>query len=96
MHFEWDPGKEAANTGKHGVAFTEAVTVFGDPFEITIADPGHSDDEFRFLSLGVSAKNRLLVVAYTEREGRLRIISAREATKQERKQYESPDTSHKQ
>lgn len=95
MEFEWDPDKAAANVKKHGVEFSGAMTVFGDPLERTITDPDHSEGEFRFLSLGVSASGRLLVVAYTEREGRTRIINAREATAQERKQYESPDTSHR-
>lgn len=90
MDFEWDPDKAAANVKKHGVDFSEAVTVFGDPLELTISDPDHSESEFRFVSLGMSASGRLLVVAYTEREGRTRIINAREATSQERKQYESP------
>ncbi len=90
MEFEWDRDKAAANVKKHGVEFAEAVTVFGDPLEVTIADPDHSDGEVRFLSLGMSAGGRLLVVAYTERDGRIRIINAREATSQERKQYESP------
>jgi uncharacterized DUF497 family protein len=65
------------------------MTVFGDPLEVTIRDPGHSVGERRFLSLGQSAARRLLVVAYTEREGRIRLISAREATAQERKTDES-------
>ncbi|HKE86404.1 MAG TPA: BrnT family toxin [Vicinamibacterales bacterium] len=90
MEFEWDPDKATRNAKKHGVEFAEAVTVFGDPLEVTIPDPDHSEGEFRFLSLGLSAGGRLLVVAYTEREGRIRIINAREATSQERKQYESP------
>ena len=89
MDFEWDPDKSAANVKKHGIEFVEAMTVFGDPFEIAISDPDHSDGEFRFISLGMSANSRVLVVAYAEREGRIRIISAREATTQERKQYES-------
>lgn len=95
MEFEWDRDKAAANVKKHGVEFSEAMTVFGDPLEVTIPDPDHSEGEIRFLSLGVSVSGRLLVVAYTEREGRTRIINAREATAQERKQYESSDTSHR-
>lgn len=71
------------------------MTVFGDPLEVAIADPDRSEGEFRFLSLGMSASGRLLVVAYTEREGRTRIINARESTAQERKQYESPDKSQR-
>ena len=89
MEFEWDPGKAGENRKKHGVDFPEASTVFGDPLEITIPDPGHSDGETRFLSLGLSATNRLLVVAYTEREGKIRIIHAREAAPKERRSYES-------
>jgi uncharacterized DUF497 family protein len=95
MEFEWDPDKAAANLAKHGVEFSEAMTVFGDPLELTIADPDHSEDEFRFLSIGVSAAGRLLVVAYTERERRTRIINAREADPKERKQYESTDSSQR-
>ena len=90
MEFEWDPDKATTNVKKHGVEFAEAVTIFGDPFEVMIPDPDHSESEARFLSLGLSAGRRLLVVAYTEREGRIRIINAREATSQERKHYESP------
>ena len=95
MEFEWDADKAASNLDKHGVSFAEAMTVFGDPLEITIADPDHSESEFRFLSIGLSALGRLLVVAYTEREGRTRIISARKATSRERKQYESKESSRR-
>ena len=96
MEFEWDPDKAAANIEKHGVEFSEAITVFSDPLELTIADPDHSEGEYRFLSIGVSMAGRLLVVAYTEREGRTRIINAREAIPKERKQYESTDSSQRQ
>ncbi len=72
-----------------GVAFPEALTVFGDPLEATIPDPDHSDGELRYLSLGRSEANRLLVVSHTERGPRIRIISAREATPKERQEYES-------
>jgi uncharacterized DUF497 family protein len=89
MDFEWDLQKEKLNIAKHGVSFSEAMTVFADPLELTIADPGHSTTEFRFVSMGVSSANQLLVVAYTERGERIRIISARPATARERKQYES-------
>ena len=65
------------------------MTIFGDPFELTIADPYHSEQEFRFISVGLSSGGRLLVVAYTERGERIRIISAREATAKERREYES-------
>lgn len=89
MEFERDPGKAAANLTTHGVTFSEASTIFGDPLEVTISDPGHSEGEARFLSLGLSAESRLLVVAYTEREGRIRIIHARVAAAKERRAYES-------
>ncbi len=89
MEFEWDPEKAVANLKKHGVDFSEAMTIFADPLELTIADPDHSEGEQRFLSIGLSSPGRLLVVAYTERAGRTRIINAREASSPERKQYES-------
>lgn len=89
MKFEWDPEKAAGNLAKHGVGFIDASTIFGDPLELTLSDPDHSEDEFRFLSLGTSSAGRLLVVSYTERGTRIRIISAREATPRERRQYES-------
>ena len=95
MEFEWDPEKAKANARKHGVEFGEAMTVFGDPLEVTIADPDHSEDEPRFLSIGTSTAGRLVVVAYTERAGRTRIISAREASAQERKDYESRNPSRR-
>jgi len=87
--FEWDERKAKQNIRKHGVSFEEAATVFGDQFSITIYDPLHSEDEDRFVILGMSNKNRLLVVVHTERGDKIRIISARKATKKERKQYES-------
>ena len=93
MEFEWDPEKAKANAKKHGVEFGEAMTVFGDPLELTIADPDHSEDETRFLSIGTTTAGRLVVVAYTERAGRTRIINAREASAQERKHYESRNPS---
>ena len=89
MEFEWDAVKAASNLDKHGVSFAEAITVFGDPLEMTIPDPDHSLEEFRFVSMGRSTVGRVLVVAYTEREGRVRVISAREATPTERRRYES-------
>lgn len=89
VEFEWDPSKEQSNMQKHRVDFTEAATVFGDPLELTISDPDHSRGESRFLSMGYSLDNRLLVVSYTERENRIRIISARVASSKERRQYES-------
>jgi uncharacterized DUF497 family protein len=89
MELEWDVAKAESNLEKHGVGFAEAMTVFGDPLEVAIPDPDHSEGEFRFLSLGSSAQGRLLVVAYAEQEGRIRLISAREATPNERRKYES-------
>ena len=88
MEFEWDSDKAAGNLGKHGVAFTEAATVFGDPLAITYYDPDHSDDEDRFLTFGHSSEGRLLVVSHADRADRTRIISARLATRRERKIYE--------
>jgi uncharacterized DUF497 family protein len=89
MEFEWDAAKAASNLDKHGVSFAEAMIVFGDPLEATIPDPDHSSGEYRLLSMGRSEAGRVLVVAYTEREGRIRLISAREATPAERRRYES-------
>ena len=89
MEFEWDANKAALNLYKHGVSFAEAMTVFGDSLEVMIPDPAHSDTELRFVSIGLSQASRLLVVAYTERDRRIRIISAREPTARERREYES-------
>jgi len=90
MDFEWDLQKVSSNERKHGISFTEASTVFGDPLELTISDPAHSQGEYRFLSLGRSESGKLLVVSYTEREqNRIRIISARAATSAEISRYES-------
>ena len=89
MQFEWDPTKADENARKHGVAFTEAVSVFGDPLELVIPDPDHSVGERRFLSIGMSSSGRLLVLSYTERGSRIRLISARTAMARERKTYES-------
>jgi len=89
MEFDWDPEKERINSAKHGISFTEAVTVFGDPLELTIADPDHSEAEVRFISIGMSSASRLLVVGYTDRSKSIRIITGRLASARERKQYES-------
>ena len=86
--FEWDPAKAELNRRKHGVAFDEASTVFGDPLAILMADPDHSVEEQGYLVLGMSTRNRLLVVAFAERPPRTRLISARSATRQERRKYE--------
>ncbi|NOS88854.1 MAG: BrnT family toxin [Methylococcaceae bacterium] len=89
MKFEWDKNKAESNRKKHGVEFSEASTVFADPLEITINDPLHSISEYRFLSIGKSKQGQLLVVSYTEHQANnIRIISARLATKHEKKHYE--------
>jgi uncharacterized DUF497 family protein len=88
MKFEWDPKKASQNERKHGVAFQEAATVFGDPLAITFADPDHSNDEKRYLTFGESTFDRLIVVSHSEAKGRMRIISARLMTRRERKIYE--------
>ena len=86
--FEWDPEKAASNLKDHKVSFDEASTVFGDPLAMLMADPDHSEEEERYLLLGASLQGRLLVVSFAERPPRTRLISAREATRRERRQYE--------
>lgn len=88
MEFEWDPRKDTANQRKHGVGFREATTVFGDPLATTFPDSEHSMSEQRFLTIGVSLGDRLLVVVHTEFKYTIRIISARPATTRERRFYE--------
>jgi uncharacterized DUF497 family protein len=88
MEFEWDPDKANANESKHGVSFDEAMTVFGDPLSFTGYDPDHSDAEDRFVTMGMSAEGRLLIVSHTDRGEKIRIISSREASRAERKDYE--------
>ena len=83
-----DPAKDADNQTKHGVSFEEASTVFGDPLALTDADPDHSTEEQRFLTTGVSIQQRVLIVAHTDRNDRIRIISARLVTAAERRTYE--------
>ena len=85
---EWDAAKARANLKKHGVGFEEAATVFGDALSSTIADPLHSAGEHRFIMVGRSKQGRVMVVAHAERGERIRIISARVASRRERKQYE--------
>ncbi len=87
-NFEWDEDKAKANLAKHEVSFDEATTVFNDEFSITIFDPNHSDEETRFIDLGMSNKGRLLVIVYMERQDKIRIISCRKATPTERRKYE--------
>jgi len=89
MQFEWDPGKAARNLAKHGVSFDEGSTVFGDPLAGTIPDPRHSVEEYRFVTIGHSVEGSLIVVVHVEQGSRTRIISARRATRRERKRYES-------
>ena len=88
LRFEWDDAKSRGNQDKHGVSFAEAATVFSDPLSVVIPDPLHSEDEERFVLLGQSQRQRLLVVVHTEREGVIRLISARLATAKERRDYE--------
>jgi hypothetical protein len=86
--FEWDAAKAKENVKKHGVAFEEAVTVFADPLANIFGDPDHSNDERRELIIGHSNKARVIIVSFTDRDERNRIISARPATARERLDYE--------
>jgi hypothetical protein len=88
---EWNPVKAEINLKKHQVSFKEASTVFDDPLFITFLDVEHSDDEERYITLGLSQRNRLLLLAHTDRKGTIRIISARKATKNERRFYEEAE-----
>jgi len=88
VQFEWDPQKAALNLQNHGVSFEDAASVFADPLAATIPDPEHSTDEARFITMGVTLAQRLLVVVHTDRADRIRIISARAATRAEKKKYE--------
>ena len=88
MNFEWDETKAASNLEKHAVSFEEAVSVFADRLYIDLFDPDHSDEEERYLIVGMSGAGRLLIVSYSEREDVVRIISARELTAAERRAYE--------
>jgi uncharacterized DUF497 family protein len=88
VEYEWDPKKDRINREKHDVSFAEAATVFLDSHHITVLDEDHSIEEFRFRTIGHTASNRLVTVAHTDREDRIRIITAREATARERQQYE--------
>jgi hypothetical protein len=89
MQFEWDPEKSVRNLAKHGVSFDEASTVFGDPLAGTIPDPRHSAQELRLVTIGHSTDGSLIVVVHAERDSRTRIISARRATRRERRRYAS-------
>ena len=88
MIIEWDPRKAAANVRKHGVTFHEAATVLEHTLSITFRDPDHSVDELRFLTIGMSKNGRILMVAHAHREEAVRLISARRATRSERRSYE--------
>ncbi len=88
LQFEWDPNKATHNKRKHKVSFEEAMTVFADTFSATTSDPDHSEEEDRFIIIGYSDHHRVLIVSHTERGNRIRIISARELTPFERRQYE--------
>ncbi len=88
MEFEWDEEKAVVNLASHKVSFDEAKTVFDDPLYVDFYDPDHSLDEHRFLIVGESRQGRLLIVSYTERGDTVRLISAREATSAEKKNYE--------
>jgi len=86
--FEWDPTKADENLRKHKVSFNEATSVFGDFLGTTVSDPDHSLDEHRYITVGLSNRGRLLMVAHAERHERIRIISARKLTPNERRVYE--------
>ena len=89
LRFEWDEDKAGSNLRKHGVTFDEGGTVFADPLAVIFYDEEHSQDEIREIVIGHSVLQRLLLVSFTERgDDLVRIISAREATKRERRDYE--------
>ena len=88
MEFEWDPDKAELNLKKHGVSFAQASTVYCDLLSITFYDPDHSDDEDRFITIGTSSEDVLLIVSHTDRDDRIRIISARKAKRCERRIYQ--------
>ena len=88
MEFEWDPKKAIANARKHNVTFQEAASVFGDPLAITFDDPDHSMDENRWITFGMSIRNRSLIVSHTRHGNLTRIISARLMDRKERNIYE--------
>jgi uncharacterized DUF497 family protein len=88
LEFEWDEKKAEENLEKHDIGFDEAKTVFNDSLSITIYDPDHSINEHRYIDIGLSSKDRLIVVSYSERGQKIRIISCRKATKKEQRAYE--------
>lgn len=91
QQFEWDPDKAQINRKKHRVSFEEASTVFDDPLLITLLDVEHSLDEERYITIGLSKMNQLLLIAHTDRERKIRLISARKATKNEQRFYEKEE-----
>ena len=88
MDFEWDDVKVESNERKHGVSFAEAMTAFADPLSLTGYDPDHSEDEDRYITMGLSATGRLLLVSHTDFGEKVRIINARKANQSERRDYE--------
>ena len=88
LNFEWDDRKAASNLAKHGVSFDEGKSVFDDPCYVDFYDPDHSYEEHRYIIVGISQQQRLLVVSYTERGDIIRLISARLATRKEQRLYE--------
>lgn len=92
MIYEWDPKKAKSNLRKHGVSFDEAASVFLDPLAVTFPDPDDPGEEFREITIGHSARQRVVFLSHTQRGERTRLISARKATRRERKQYEESST----
>ena len=88
MEYEWDQNKAIANLQKHRVSFSEAATVFGDPLSITFPDPDHSIYESRFITIGLSTGDKIIILSHTDRGDNIRIISARKATRKEQRFYE--------
>lgn len=91
MEVEWDDAKAESNWSKHQVSFEEAASALDDPLAVTYDDPVHSADEERFVTIGLSRLNRLVLVCHTDRAGKVRIISARLATRGERREYEEDE-----
>jgi len=92
VEFEWDPEKAAANVKRRRITFSEAASVLEDPLSTTFPDEAHSEGETRFVTIGASQRGRRLVVAHTERNDTIRIISARRATRREREFYEQGES----
>jgi len=90
IRFDWDPRKERRNRQRHDIGFDDASTIFADDLSITIPDPEHSQEDERWVTIGLSHRERLLVVVHTEQDGHevVRIISARPADRDERREYE--------